>query len=128
MIVNEGILQLLDEQDTYLSSLVFGLFVSNTTISATTVIGDLTLASWSGYSNAAVGSLYPSTIVGPRAQTSPVSQPVFTNGSGSPVTFYGWFLYDPTASKLVAAVNLGLRTIPAGETYALVATFTDRQE
>lgn len=128
MIVNDGILQLLDEQDTYLSGLVFGLFTSNTTISPTTVLGDLTVASWSGYADVTVGSLYPSTIVGPRAQTSPVSQPVFTNASGSPVGFYGWFLYDPVAMRLVAAVNLGSRTIPAGETYALVATFTDRQE
>jgi hypothetical protein len=125
MIVNDGKLKLLDTQATYLAGLVWGLFTSNTTISATTAWAALTEAAWSGYARVTVGTVGASTIVAGKAVSQPTAQPSFGNSSGSTQTFFGWFLYDPSASKLIAAVNLGSTTIANGATFPLSTAFTD---
>jgi hypothetical protein len=125
MIVNDGKLKLLDSQDTYLAGLKWGLFATNVTILATTVFGDLTEAAWTGYARVTVGTVPASTIVAGKATTQPNTQPSFGNSSGSTQTFFGWFLLDATATKLVAAVNLGSTTLASGATYPLAAVFTD---
>jgi hypothetical protein len=129
MIVDTGALALLTAQATYLASLAWALFTSNTTITTATVWGDLTEAGWAGYARQTVSTMGTATIVGGRAQASPISQPVFGNTSGSPQTFFGWALIDTTTGPtLIAAVNLGSTTIPAGLNYSLNAAITDKQE
>lgn len=128
MITDEGAIQLLNYQLSSLANCHFALFTNNATISNATVKADLTLAAWSGYADVVCGSLNTPTTVGGRASTSPVVQPVFSNGSGGAVTFYGWCLYDNATGKLIAAQNVGATTIPAGTGYALTATLTDKEE
>lgn len=125
MIVNDGKLKLLDSQATYLSGLVWGLFTNNVTILATTTFAALTEAAWTGYARATVGAVGASSIVSGKATAQPTSQPSFGNGSGSTQTFFGWFLYDASAGKLIAAVNLGSTTLANGGTFPLATVFTD---
>lgn len=128
MIVNDGKLALLGYQLDALELCEWRLFTDNETITSATVLSDLTEAAWTGYMAVVVGTLNSPAIVGGRASTTPASAPVFTNGSGSGVTFYGWMLVDTSLSKLIAATNLGATTIPAGQSVALTPTITDTQE
>jgi hypothetical protein len=127
MIVNDGKVLLLDSQRTYLSALYWGLFTSNTTILAATVWSDLTEAVWTGYARVVAGTWGAPTIVSNVAVSTPTAQPTFTNTSGSSQNFYGWFLYDSSAGKLVAAVNVGLTALPNGASYPLAGSITDNQ-
>lgn len=128
MIVDEGKITLLEEQVPALETYEWGLFTNNYTVVDSTVLSDLTEAAWSGYSRVTVGTLGAVTIVATRAQTIPNILPVFTNGSGSPVVIYGWFLVRPSDSKLIAAETVGSTTIPAGQTYGLAGAISDTQE
>lgn len=128
MIVNDGRVLLQESQRSYLATLYWGLFISNTTIAAGTVFADLTEAAWTGYSRVLAGTFAAATLVGTRGQTVPVSVPIFLNSSGGTETFYGWFLYDNAASKLVAAVNIGSTSIVDGGMFALAAAVSDTQE
>lgn len=128
MITDVGAIALLTYQFSNLQSDVWGLFTNNVTITNSTVFANLTEAAWTGYARVTVGALNTATIVGGRASTTPTVQPTFTNGSAGGVTFYGWFLLDLSGNILIAAVNFGSTTIPAGLTFALTATITDKQE
>jgi hypothetical protein len=129
MIVDTGKTKLLDLQDAGLAAYKWRLFTNNFTITNATLLTDLTAAAWSGYADVTVGSVPPSTIVGTRASTVPLTPPVFSNLSLTSQTFYGWCLFDPSgAGTLIAAVNIGITTIPAGGTFALTPTITDTQE
>jgi hypothetical protein len=125
VIVNDGKLKLLDSQASYLAGLAWGLFTNNVTILSTTTFAALTEAAWTGYARVTVGTMSASTIVAGKAAAQPVSQPSFGNTSGSTQTFFGWFLYDASNNKLVAAVNLGSTTLSSGATYPLSAVITD---
>lgn len=125
MIVNDGKLKLLTQQLTYIAGLSWGLFTNNQTISDTTVLGDLTAAAWTGYAAVTVGTMAAATIVANKAVSLPNASPAFGNSSGSTQTFYGWYLYDSGASKLIAAQNIGSTTISNGATYPLSAAFSD---
>ncbi len=127
MIVNDGKLLLLDSQRTYLAGLYWGLFTNNFTIANATVLANLTAAAWTGYAAVLAGTFGAPTLVSNVAVTVPSAQPIFTNTSGSSQTFYGWYLYDTAATKLVAAVNVGLTTLPNGASYPLSASITDNQ-
>jgi hypothetical protein len=129
MIVNTGKLKLLTYQYPDLEDAEWCLFTDNETITSATVWADLTEAAFSGYSRVAVGPLNTATIVSTRGSTTPVTQPVFTNGSGGSENVYGWALIDVSGSPvLIAAENFGLTTIPAGQSLALQGTITDTQE
>ena len=129
MIVDTGKLKLLTYQYPDLEVCEWALFVDNETITSATVWADLTEASFTGYARFPVGSLDTAAIVATRASTNPLSQPVFTNGSGGSENVYGWALIDVSGSPvLVAAQNFGLTTIPAGQSLALQGTITDTQE
>lgn len=128
MIVNGGKTFLLDLQETGLASCYWALFTSNTTITSATVRTDLTEAGWTSYARQPVSSYGASAIVGGRASVVPTF-PVFSNGSGSPVTFYVWGLVTlSSGGVLVAAENIGATSIAAGGSFALAPTFTDTQE
>jgi hypothetical protein len=127
VIVNDGKLLLLDAQRTYLTNLYWGLFTTNTAIVNTTVFADFTEAAWSGYARVVAGSWQAPTLIANKAVTLPNSFPAFGNSSGSPQNFYGWFLYDNSASKLIAAVNIGLTVLPDGATFPLAPSVTDDQ-
>jgi hypothetical protein len=124
MIVNTGLITLLNSQVTYLNGLTWGLFTNNFTIAAGTVLANLTAGAWAGY--AAVSGLTWSvpTIIAGKAVNSASPNPTFGNSSGSTVTFYGWYCYDG-ASQLVAAVNIGATTLANGANYVLTPTLSD---
>lgn len=128
MIPNQGALELLYQLLVDNSGATFQLFTNNETIDANTVLADLTLAAWSGYSGVGLGTFSTPSIVSGKATASAVSNPNFVNSSGSPVDFYGWCIVDGGASKLLAAENIGLTTIPAGEGYLFSLTGTLRQD
>lgn len=127
MIVDDGVIQLLDAQITYISGLYWGLFTTNLTIAHNTVLSTVTAveASWTGYARAQVTSWPTPTIVAGVASMQGNTLLTFTNSSGSGVTFYGWFCLDNSASKLISALNIGSTTIPAGGTYSFAPTWTD---
>jgi hypothetical protein len=128
MIVDTGKKVLLDMQLTPLAACYWHLFTNNQTISNTTVLTDLTLAAWTGYNFVNVGTLGASAIISHVAVTLPAANPTFTNGSVSPVTFFGWALTDSGRTTLIAAVNIGSTAIPAGGTYTLSSAITDDQK
>lgn len=130
MIVDTGVSKLLGAQLSYLSTLYWALFTSNTTILNTTQFTDLTEAAWTGYARVLSGAWGNPTAALPRQQTVPNALPVFTNGTGSAVNFSGWALIDVSTGPptLIAAVNTGQLTIPAGQNFVLAPAVTDRQE
>ena len=127
MIVNTGKTRLLNAQITYLNGLYFGLFTSNTTISDSTTWSSLTEASWSGYARVAANNWGTPTLVTNTAQSLSAVTPLFTNSTGSSVTFFGWFLIDTSSGGpyLIAAVNMGSTSIPAGQSFGFAPGITD---
>jgi hypothetical protein len=125
MIVNDGKLELLTSQATYISGLQWGLFTNNVTIVSTTVFAALTEAGWTGYARVTVGSLSAAAIVAGKAAAQPNTQPSFGNSSGSSQTFFGWFLVNPSTGKLVAAANIGSTVLASGATFPASTVFTD---
>jgi len=96
------------EVATYLADCDVRLFVNNVTVTPNLVIGDLTQATFTGYTaqnlvtvaapvgdpvNGGVSSFLPSHVF------------TCTTAPASPVTVYGWYLTD-TGGALIAAGNL----------------------
>jgi len=119
---------LLTAQFPYLEVAKVGLFTNNIVPDDDTVIGDLVPGAWSGYVTPALGPMQPATIVDGRAVTTPVSLPLFTNGSGAPVIFYGYYLMKADGTKLAGVVYLGAQTLLPTRTTAVVVTITDTEE
>jgi hypothetical protein len=130
MIVDAGVAKLLASELSYLSTLTWALFTSNTTILNTTLFTDLTEAAWTGYARVASSGWGNPTAALPRQQTVPNTMPVFNNTSAAPVTFQGWALIDTSTGPptLIAAVNTGPLVIPPGQSFVLAPAVTDRQE
>lgn len=128
MIPDQGALQLAEYQTSGLNVCEMWLFTSNTTITTSTVIGDLTAAAWTGYAPVALTSWSAATIVGGRAQKTSTITAQFNNTSGSSQTYYGWAIVDPVTTKLIAAVNLGAQVIPDGLSAFYVPYITDKEE
>lgn len=126
MIVNSGSLLLLTSQLPYLATLKMRLFTSNTTPSLTDTLATYTAAAWSSYADVVLGTMAAATLVGGKAQTAPNVPPVFTNTSGSPVTYYGWLLFDPSGTPtLIGAVYQGLQTLANGQSISEAGIITD---
>ena len=128
MIVNDGKLYLLELQVPDLETCFFGLFTNNFTITLSTSLSDLTEAAWSGYVQVLIGTLVGPTLSSDRAVVTPVTPIAFTNTSGSPVNFYGWFMVDAAQTRLIAAVNVGVTTIPDGMVFNLNARVSNTNE
>jgi hypothetical protein len=132
MIVDEGKIPLLNAQGGYLSTVgQWLLFTSNVTIVPSTTYSAVTggnEASWGGYARVSITSLPTPTVPTPGgpAVSTPTPSPVFTNTSGSTVTFYGWALVD-SGGILLAALNIGLQTLPNGQSFVLLPNITDTQ-
>ncbi len=128
MIVDSGVQVLLQAQLSFLAGLEWGLFTSNLSISGATTFGDVVSseASWTGYGRAAVSGYGTPVVTGGVATSNATGFLTFYNGSGSPVTFYGWFA-STTGNILVAALNLGAQTIPGGANYSFAPAVTDQQ-
>lgn len=129
MIVDEGKIPLLDSQRTYLSTLTWILFTNNFTIAASTNLMNLTEAAWSGYARVTATTWTAPTVPTPggAAVTNNSTLANFANSSGATVNFYGWALVDYTLGKLIAAVNIGLQSIPDASNYILAPSVTDNQ-
>jgi hypothetical protein len=121
-IPDEGKIQLLESQYTFLQACKWGLFTTDLTITTATVWADIVEATWTGYARVTVGTLNAAAIVGTRASTNPAVAPTFSNGDVSNKTYYGWFMVNAAGTKLVDAVNLGLQTLLAGGVVAMMMT------
>lgn len=128
MIVDGGASALLNAQLSLLDSFLWGLFTSNTTITESTVLTDLTEAAWTGYSRQSATGWGSITLMPPRQVAVPSSNPTFSNTSGSAQSFYGWFVVDSGGTVLIAATNIGLTSIADGTTLQLGAACSDRDE
>lgn len=131
MIVYDGRLLLLQSQIAYLETLEFGLYTNDLAPVPATEWADIVEAAWGGYARAGPLTWSVPVIVANRAQSIPTALPSFTNTSGAPQTFYGWFVVDPAIPKLVLAVRSadpGPVSLPNGGTYALSPGWTDTQE
>lgn len=84
-----------------------GLFTNNVTISDTTVIGSLTEATWTSYARVSLprSALTAAALTGNISYLGTTVVPQFTNGTGSGVTTYGWFMVGVSSGLLVAAQN-----------------------
>lgn len=127
MIVETGLLDLQKNDLAYLEALEWGLFTANLAITATTVLADVTAseAGWTGYERAESTPWQTPAIIAGGSQTGTTSLLTFSNGSGGSVTFYGWFAVNPTTGALVAALNIGLQTIPSTGVYSFAAALND---
>lgn len=106
----------------------YRLFTNNYTPTLSDVVGDYTEAAWTSY--AAITQAWADfTINGVSghngfALAPPIS---FSNGSGSPVSAYGYFVTDSTGAILLAAARFDSApvTIAAGGTALVVPTWGD---
>lgn len=116
-----------DELD-YLEALEWGLFTANYTVVNTSTLALVTAseAAWGGYARQTVAIWTAPAIVSGGAQTGTSALLTFLNTSGASQTFYGWFATNPTTGKLVAALNIGLQTIPNGSPYSFAAALNDQ--
>jgi hypothetical protein len=128
VIVNSGSLKLLNAQRTYLATLDWALFTSDTFVEASTVWANLTEAAWGGYFRAPAGVWRVPIVLAGRAVVYPVALPGFSNSSGAPQNYFGWALVDSAGPTLIAAKNLGQQTIPDGGAFNLSPQISDRQE
>lgn len=128
MIVDGGTGLLLQSQLSLLDTFLWGLFTSDTVITETTVLTDLTEASWSGYTRSPATGWDAISLQTPRQVAVPTANPSFGNTSGSAQSFHGWFVVDSGGVTLIAAANLGPQTIADGTTLQLAAACSDRDE
>jgi hypothetical protein len=129
MIVLDGLLELLNAQNAYLSTLTWKLFPANTAIAVNTHLADLGAeAAWAGYA-AVPATLWSVPVpLSPRSSSTNTTFPSFTNTSGGGVSFFVVALVNTATGKLVWAQNLGSVTIPNLGLYTFAAAITDKQE
>lgn len=124
MIVNGGKLANVNSLRASLATTYMILFTNNLAIVATTVYGSLTVAAWTGYAAVLISTMGAAAISGVYALSVAATAPVFTNGSGSSVTYYGWATVDSLGSPtLLEATNLGLQTLLAGASVSFPYTY-----
>lgn len=108
------------------------LFTNAVTPDRNTVIGDLTEATWSGYSRQTLPALGASTYVSPDAITVAGSDVQFTNSTAGDVTLYGYAVVDNAgvllwAERDPAAVS-GPITLPTLQKYSVTVRRTHRNQ
>lgn len=99
------------------------LYTNNLTPGATTVLGDFTEATWTGYSEAdpAPWGTVATDGMGRAATTSATM--VYSNSSGGSQTFFGYYVTDSADTKLLFCERIGSTSIPNGGSRALIITF-----
>jgi hypothetical protein len=109
------------------SGYTFRLYTNNVTPTTSTVIGDFTEATFTGYSSVAGSTVTWSTpaLSGHIAQTNGTNI-IFNNTSGAGVTVYGVYVTNAAGTKLYFAERdpAAPVTIPAGGSY----TYTPNQQ
>lgn len=120
MLLNSGKLALMNVVGVLQAAGVFklALFGNNYTVIATTTLADLTPVP--GFADQTLsGATNAVLVTGPRGQATwfPTNH---HNGSGSPQTIYGWYVYDQTTGNLWSAGNfLAPITVATGATLTL---------
>lgn len=112
--------KLLDQERTFLNTCILHLFTNNITVSATTVAGDFSETTDSGYSPSAI-TFATATLNGSNQGQMVAPAVTFTfNHDVGDFTIYGWFLIDPADSALVMSQNTTNFTVTgAGQTYTV---------
>jgi len=107
---------------------LYHLFTNNVTPDRDTVLADLTDATWTGY--APITQTFTDyTITGVAGHAGyAIAAPIsFSNGSGSPVTTYGYYVTDSGETVLLAAARFdgAPLTIAAAGTLPVVPVWGD---
>lgn len=127
MIVDNGKRLLLDAQRPFLADCLFGLFTNTVTFAPGTLLAAITPAAWLGYAQVVAGLWATAFVTGHQAQTRPLTPPSWINLSGSPKSFNGWYLVDPTGTTLIAGEQAGTQTIADHALFVLNPVLTDNQ-
>jgi hypothetical protein len=113
------------------SNLHLHIFTNNVTPSDSTTLGGLTEAAWTGYALETLSSgSFVSLGVGAHVGTLAYPTVTFTNGSGSPVSAYGFYITD-TANAILVSCGLfdaAPVSIAAGGTYSFIPTISDQSQ
>lgn len=83
------------------------LFQSNTTVGNASTAGDFTIATFTGYAQAAIAraDFSAATVVSNEGSITKTAAPTFTCSGGSPQTVYGWILRGATTGVIYAGQN-----------------------
>lgn len=114
--VDEGLPDLGDALVNYLNSGDFSvrLFQNNVTPDSDTVIGDLTIATFSGYASQTLAGC---SLVGPTTHVEGIeSGPyIFThNGGGTSNNIYGYYVVNTSTGNLLVAQRAAFAPFPIG--------------
>lgn len=126
---DEGLLEIQDQM--LEDDLILRLYINDVTPVFTTVLANLTEASWTGYVALTLdfASWVTKGIQNHRASAlgNPAS---FLNSSGSPVQAYGYFITNAAGTKLRQAVRFDSApaTIGSGDTFLVFPTWGDFSE
>lgn len=120
-LVNGPKTQMLDQRTANppYDTLEMGLFTGSTIISPTTVFGDLTEVTGTGYSRQAITTWSAAVLLADNHAYSQAATVTFgPAGAGDWDQADGWFWYDTTANRLVAAARFTLPfTLPNGQSF-----------
>jgi predicted ATP-grasp superfamily ATP-dependent carboligase len=115
---NEGLIQLLQAGIT--PKVTVHLYTTNTPPSPASTLGGFTEAGWAGYVavDVLVAAFTFSSVVGNVASLQ-APNVLFSNGSGSPVTAYGFYVTNSAGTLVLWAAQFDGApiTIPASGTY-----------
>lgn len=81
--------------------LLMGLFQNNLTPGDTTVLGDITEATFSGYARQALAGFGAATTVSGRASTTGSACSWTRGAGGTSNSIYGYYVLDSTGTKLL---------------------------
>lgn len=105
------------------SGLVYDLYLNDYVPVLSSQLADFQRANWSGYNSITVAAA-AWTIASVAADVGKFSAPPigFNNPSGSPVTFYGFYVKDSTNTILLSAARFDLApiTLPPGGIYPVL--------
>jgi hypothetical protein len=126
---NEGLLLIQDQM--LLDDMIVHLYVNDITPVFGTVLANLTEATWTGYNPVTINfASWVVKVLSSNRASALGNVVTFTNGSGSTVQAYGYFLTNAAGTKLRQAVRFDSAPISraAGETYLVFPTWGDFSE
>jgi len=112
------------------AGLIWQGFTSNTTPARGDVKSTYTLASATYFQTQVPLSSFTLEQVAAHVGTIQATNIVWTNGSGSSVTLYGYIIYEPTNNKLIAAARFdaGATVVANGGSIAIVPILGDADQ
>jgi hypothetical protein len=104
-----------------------GLYTNALSIDRTVVFASLSEAAWTGYSRVILNSGSWTISEVSHLGIAIGTPAAFNNGSGSPVTAYGYFFLDNTGALLLAVAQFDAApiTIAAADSYVLIPSMGD---